>query len=238
MRMSNIKYHKVVLLLTVIIILLVSCEKTRVPGENEFMDPRDQTIYKTVQFGNKIWMAENLAYLPYVDSAHVESDTIAHYYIYDYEDPKLSIAKQTTNYYTYGVLYNFAAAIDACPDGWHLPSDYEWKDLELFFGLDPGEAYNIGYRSSGDVGEQIKSPYGWEGSGYGIDQPGFNAKAGGRRIAYSGTFLNIGTHAFFWTSTLSNPKTAGMRYLEKDSTGIFRSEGSVKNGFSVRCVRD
>lgn len=234
-----LKYKIFKILLFVIITGLLSCERERTPGDNEFRDNRDATIYKTVQYGDKVWMAENLAYLPFVDSADIESDTAAHYYVYDYNEPKLTIAKQTTNYYTYGVLYNYAAAIRACPDGWHLPSDYEWKDLELFFGMDPGEVYEIGYRETGSVGEQIKSPYGWDGSGYGIDKHGFNVKGGGRRAAYSGYFQDIGTHAFFWTSsTVSMYNIAVLRFLERDSTGVSRSEGSMKNGFSVRCVRD
>ena len=219
-------------------LLVTACKRENIPGENEIKDPRDGTIYKTVQLGDKVWMAENLAFLPFVDSSHIESDSAGHYYVYGYQEPKLSIARQTTNYFTYGVLYNYTAAIKACPEGWHLPSDHEWKDLESFFGMDPEEFYITGYRKSGDVGDKIKSPYGWEGSGYGIDEPGFNARGGGRRIAFSGTFLDMGTHAFFWASTITANNNAMVRYLVRDSSGIFRSEGSVKNAFSVRCVRD
>ena len=27
-----------------------------------------------------------------------------------------------------------------CLDGWHLPSDTEWKQLEIFLGMTPEEA--------------------------------------------------------------------------------------------------
>ena len=32
-------------------------------------------------------------------------------------------AKATSNYTTYGVLYNWRASLLACPSGWHLPTD-------------------------------------------------------------------------------------------------------------------
>ena len=85
-------------------------------------------------------MAQNLAYLPQADAFDVESDSISLYYIFDYAEPKLSIAKQTTNYFSFGVLYNWTAAKEACPEGWHLPSDAEWKELETFTGMVTAQA--------------------------------------------------------------------------------------------------
>jgi uncharacterized protein (TIGR02145 family) len=37
----------------------------------------------------------------------------------------------------FGRLYSFESALDVCPSGWHLPSDGEWKELELFLGISP-----------------------------------------------------------------------------------------------------
>ena len=92
----------------------------------------DGKVYKVVQIGNQCWMAENLAYLPSV-SPPTEGSLIDPYsYVYGYEGTDINEAKTTTNYQTYGVLYNWPATLEACPSGWHLPSDAEWKPCILW----------------------------------------------------------------------------------------------------------
>jgi uncharacterized protein (TIGR02145 family) len=83
-------------------------------------------VYKTVLIGKQWWMAENLAYLPVVNLPTEESVTNPYYYVYDYIGEDVDAAKATDNYKTYGVLYNWTAAMAACPAGWHIPSDAEW----------------------------------------------------------------------------------------------------------------
>ena len=101
-----------------------------------FVDPRDGNNYKFIKIGDQTWMAENLAYLP---SVSPESDTSglnnqSSYLVYDYYGYNVSEAKSTTNYQTYGVLYNWHAAVDGCPTGWHLPSLAEWTQLIDYLG--------------------------------------------------------------------------------------------------------
>jgi uncharacterized protein (TIGR02145 family) len=88
-------------------------------------------------------MAENLKYLPSVVGPGTGSNSEAYCYVYGYDGTSISAAKATENYATYGVLYNWTAAMNGaessdanpsgvqgiCPDGWHLPSDAEWKQL-------------------------------------------------------------------------------------------------------------
>ncbi|NLB63985.1 MAG: hypothetical protein GX801_07760 [Fibrobacter sp.] len=93
-----------------------------------FEDERDSNVYKTVQIGNQTWMAENLRYLPSLNGTE-DSEEDAKYYVYGYEGSDVDNAKNTDNYKTYGVLYNFVAAKVACPAGWHLPSNTEWNAL-------------------------------------------------------------------------------------------------------------
>jgi len=219
-------------------IAIFSCEKDPVPGENEFKDSRDGWIYRTVEIGNQVWMAQNLAYLPQVNAFDVESDSISLYYIFDYAEPKLTIAKQTTNYFSFGVLYNWTAAKDACPEGWHLPTDAEWQELETLTGMVAAKAEEYGYRGSGEVGYRLKSKTNWYEDGNGINALGFDAKPGGRRAAISGQFLNLGTQAFFWTSTPDSSSNAILRYMESDTLGIHRIQSSRRNGLSVRCVKN
>jgi hypothetical protein len=59
-----------------------------------------------LKFGEQIWMAENLAYLPTITDSAFYSDTVSCYYVYDYFGEKVSDAKATYYYDTYGVFYN------------------------------------------------------------------------------------------------------------------------------------
>ncbi|MCK9320171.1 FISUMP domain-containing protein, partial [Methanoculleus sp.] len=101
-----------------------------------FTDSRDGNDYNWVKIGDQVWMAENLAYLPSVNMVADGSEDAAgsYYYVYGYDGTDVTAAKATANYTTYGVLYNWLAAMNACPDGWHLPSDAEWTELTDYLG--------------------------------------------------------------------------------------------------------
>ena len=113
---------------------------------NGFYDIRDNTHYNVVKIGNQFWMAENLKYLPSVVGVTTASDSIPYCYVYGYNGTSVAAAKATSNYNTYGVLYNWQAAMAGsssssanpsgvqavCPSGWHLPSDAEWSQLTAF----------------------------------------------------------------------------------------------------------
>jgi uncharacterized protein (TIGR02145 family) len=49
-------------------------------------------------------------------------------------------------------LYNWPAAIAACPAGWHLPTDEEWKILEKNQGMTNSDGDATEWRNSGTVG--------------------------------------------------------------------------------------
>jgi len=114
-------------------------------------DPRDGNVYRTVQIGKQCWLAENLKYLPAVCPATTTPDGSALYYVYDYQGNSVSEAKATANYQHYGVLYNWPAALAACPPGWHLPSDAEWSELTDFL------VNNYRHINSSNVGFALKS---------------------------------------------------------------------------------
>lgn len=91
----------------------------------------DGKQYKYKLIGSQTWMIENLAYLPAVSPHSTSSFDQPQYYVYGFDGLDVNAAKATNNYMQYGVLYNWLAAEQSCPNGWHLPSDEEWKTLVM-----------------------------------------------------------------------------------------------------------
>jgi len=182
--------------------------------------PRDGNTYRYANIGNQIWMTENLRY-------DINHDSM----LYN-NDPRMG-AK-------YGRLYRWNVAQEACPEGWRLPTDEEWKELEIYLGMMPEEANLEGKRESGVVGKKLKSSFGWteyNGKGNGIDETGFCALPGGLRWLV-GTFSGAGEYSYFCTAT---PKWRGMyyyRYLSADQDGVNRTFDRGSYAMSVRCVKD
>ena len=133
------------------------------PGQDKFTDTRDGNEYRTITINGTTWMKENLRWKD-IPGAH-----------YFDNDPK--------NVPIYGVLYEWEAAINACPSGWHLPSGNEYRLLSDFF-------------------EQKDT---W---GKGPADPGaFNIQLGGHQD-YEGTFSEIDESGYYWTSTEYNKGNA------------------------------
>ena len=213
------------------------------------LDIRDGKKYKTIQIGNQRWMAENLAYLPSVSPSDSGSWADPYYYVFDYEGTDVSAAKATSNYQTYGVLYNWHASMAGeassdsvpsgvqgiCPAGWHLPSDEEWKTLEMQLGMSQSQANATGWRGT-DEGEKMKSTSGWYNSGNGTNSSGFSALPGGYR-SNDGNFYGVEKYATFWSST-ENGAGAWSRHLNYSHDKVRRYNYHQDYGLSVRCVKD
>ncbi len=139
---------------------------SRLKDANTFIDPRDGHKYKWVKIGNQIWMAENLAYMPWVNPPKKQEWGI---WVYDYDGEDVAEAKATENYQKYGCLYDWTMAMDIdpkyleepwngdsenhqgiCPPGWHLPTDGEWKTLEKSLGMSDSLAEVLDDTRAGD----------------------------------------------------------------------------------------
>jgi uncharacterized protein (TIGR02145 family) len=211
-----------------------------------FTDSRDNRTYKTVTIGNQTWMAENLAYLPSVVGPATESYTDPYHYVYGYNGTSVSDAKATDNYQTYGVLYNWTAALQACPTGWHLPTDAEWTELEDYL---IANGYNYDGTTTGNkIAKALATSSGWSSySGTGTvgntDYPdkrnatGFSALPGGHR-GYGGSFGNAGNYGGWWSATENSSSYAWDRYLFYSYGNVGRFNYFKEYGFSVRCLRD
>ena len=202
-------------------------------------------------------MAENLAYLPSVSPSNQGSTEIPYYYVYGYEGSDVNAAKATSNYQTYGALYNWTAAMagqesssnvpsgvqGVCPAGWHLPSDEQWKILEGevdgLYGYPDPEWNNVGWRGT-DAGGNLKETgtTHWTTPNTGAtNSSGFTALPGSYRH-YNGNFFYIGNYAYFWSSTANTANIAWNHYMIYNNSEVARSSSNKGNGFSVRCMKD
>lgn len=208
-----------------------------------FIDSRDGNEYNWVKIGDQVWMAENLAYLPSVNMvAHGSEDAAgSYYYVYGYDGTNVADAKATDNYATYGVLYNWTAAMDGeassttnpsgiqgvCPAGWHLPSDAEWTELTDYLG---------GTVAGGKLKETGTTH--WKSPNTGAtNETGFTALPGGLRYS-NGTFGRVGYDGDWWSATEIDASLAWYRSMINDYSSVYRSYNYKEVGFCVRCVRD
>ncbi|MEN8120671.1 MAG: fibrobacter succinogenes major paralogous domain-containing protein [Bacteroidota bacterium] len=214
--------------------------------------------YKTIKIGYQWWMAENLREREYADGTNIievqpntnwaslgSTDKAYCYYNNSY-----------SNSQTYGNLYTWAAAMNGanssdlnpsgvqgvCPDGWHLPSDAEWKEMEMYLGISELEVNDQGFRGTNEGSKLAGNVDLWEDgnlendAGFGLS--GFSALPGGKRQAYSGVFEDLGTQGYWWNSTLMG-YDANNRSIHSAYTTVYRYwDGSRPHGYSVRCVRD
>lgn len=217
--------------LSLVVVTLNSCNKDGI--EFGFFTDEDGKVYKTVVIGDQTWMAENLAYIPEV----FPPDGDGGIWVYDYFGNYVETAKKTNNYNTYGCLYNWEMARSSCPDGWHLPSDEEWKTMEKYLGMSQNAADLTGWRGT-DEGDDLKSTNLWVENGNGTNESGFNGLPGGIRYSRAGFFEHIGRYGDWWTATGTSDTTAWSRGLHRGYTQVYRGKEDKEGGRSVRCIKD
>jgi uncharacterized protein (TIGR02145 family) len=233
---------RIIVLFSGTALFLAGCSKEITPTDtNTFIDTRDNHIYKYVEIGLQTWMAENLAWLPSVSPSAYGSETMPYYYVYNNEGSNANTAKANSNFSTYGVLYNWKAATTACPTGWHLPSDYEWKVMEIFLGFSRAAADSLGWRYTGFIGGMLKETGTghWNSPNSGAsNSSGFTARPGGGRYI-NGAYDSQRNYALFWTASAYDATSSWMRYLGYYNVGIYRYYNYNRgDAFSVRCIKD
>ncbi len=165
----------------------------------------DGNVYQTVTIGTQVWMAENLKVTHYrngeaipnvTDNATWEGLTTGAYSEYD---------NDINNVATYGRLYNWYSVSDIrnmAPAGWHVPTDAEWKQLEMYLGMSQAQADATGWRGTTEGGKLKESgTTHWISPNTGAtNESGFTGLPGGYR-ASNGPYTDISISASFWSST-------------------------------------
>jgi len=184
-------------------------------SHRKYTDPRDGKIYAVADIGNQTWMTQNLNYVT---------------------ENSWTYNNDPANGDAYGRLYTWEAARAACPRGWRLPSDEDWRTLEIALGMSKSEAIDDGWCGD-DQGKQMKSINGWHNDGNGTDSSGFNALPGGYRYS-SGSFDNLGAYGYWWSSTKYRDSRDWFLRLHYDHDQVGRYHYNKAFGFSVRCIKD
>ncbi|MBN2776120.1 MAG: hypothetical protein JXR36_00665, partial [Bacteroidales bacterium] len=182
----------------------------------------DGNTYSIVKIGDQTWMGENLRVTHSPNGSAIES------YVYN---------NDTANEQKYGRLYTWDVAMNGsaeekaqgiCPCGWHIPTDDEFKQLEMYLGMSQSMADLANTWRGSPVGTRLKA---------GGDS-GYNAQMGGRMV-YNGSFGYLGQWEYMWTSTEYSSTAAWRRCLANVYSSVGRYNSFTKSyGFSVRCIKD
>ena len=199
------------------------------------MQDNDGNTYRTVQIGKQRWMAENLRTTKDrngnpISLGKTTSDETPYRYCPNNSSDKVK---------DYGYLYNHAAAKIACPNGWRLPKDEDWKQLKTYVGSQSQYIYG---GKTNKIAKALASKQGWESSNDGGDvgndpssnnATGFNALPAG---FYDRDYDKFGKESHFWSASTD----LGAQRYKIVFNGPVMGANSVltEYGFSVRCVKD
>lgn len=193
-------------------------------------------IYKTVRIGQQEWMAENLRTTEYNQAEAIPyivgdlkwyNNRIMAMNWYDHNITQWRLV--------YGGLYRgyTEPGKNICPQGWHVPSLTEWETLINHLG---GLSV-AGGMLKGSVSTPADHPR-WNAPNTGANNYAFfNAYPGGRR-APDGVFQDMGTMAYFWTST---PFSTDQHYfisLRNNEKVVGVGPTLSFSGFSCRCMKN
>lgn len=200
----------------------------------------DGNVYQTIKIGDQWWLAENLRVTHYRNGDPISTgyDDVTWGYL---STEGFCVYDDNSSYFaTYGYLYNWYVVEDSrnvAPEGWHIPTDEEWMQLESYLGMEQSDVINMGFRGTGE-GRKLKSISGWNRDRNGTNSSGFNARPAGERSGGTGIFMGDGRYTKYWSSSLDENLLPMMRYVDGYLTEVSRFFADPCSGFSLRCIMD
>lgn len=193
--------------------------------------------YPTVRIGEQCWMAANMRTVFKSDGVSIVCG-----WFEASQNPRLYFPNnELICDEDFGYLYNWHAAMQVCPKGWHLPSDSEWSQLTDFVSSHP--EFCCG--SPGSNSKALSATKAWAectvpcAVGNDLSRnnaTGFNAfPAGG---FYGESYGYFGKGTFFWSSTESPDGKAYKRYIDYDKDRMVRDQYFQYGAGAVRCIHD
>ncbi|VAX26896.1 SclB protein [hydrothermal vent metagenome] len=199
----------------------------------------DGNVYQTVQIGDQVWMAENLKVTHYRNGDPIPYDN------YPTTTGAYCNYKNDTTYVpTYGRLYNWYAVNDSrniAPEGWHVATDDDWKQLEMYLGMSQEDADSTGWRESNEVGGKLKeagTEHWADPNTAATNESGFTALPGGWRTDFNSDFATMGQYCFFWMPDEIDDGSAWTRRVAWVNPGVYRFHEDKMSAFSIRCIKD
>jgi uncharacterized protein (TIGR02145 family) len=195
--------------------------------------------YHSIIIGTQTWMAENLKVTHLNDGSAINLIT---------SDLEWYTAKTPAYCWYYNIvpeggdnspLYNFLTVNTGklCPEGWRIPSDGEWKTLEMFLGMSQAEADMIYWRGEG-TSTILKAVDGWYVLNGIQDMYGFKAMPAGIRHGSTGGFEGYNDGTSWWSSSVYDDTKAWFRSISSGETTVYRGNQFNQSGFSVRCIKN
>lgn len=193
----------------------------------------DGNIYNTVQIGNFCWMAENLNVGTIIDGLNNQTDNnIIEKYCYGDDFANCSV---------YGGLYqwdemmqyapsddgNIGTTQGICPDGWHIPTDFEWYILFEYLG---GDSH------IGGMLKEVGTTHWLPPNTGATNESGFTALPAGVRNM-DGTFEFLQQKGFFYSSEGFSSNWADYYILYYNFDSYVEGSTNRSIGRSVRCVK-
>ena len=169
-----------------------------------FTDPRDSVMYPTIGDSGKLWLANELYF----------------------KTPNSRCYNDAKECGEFGRMYSFDEAKLACPTGWHLPSEEEWRGL-----IDAvGGYYDL------RTGTAIGDP---RASYTALTVGSFNAKLTGSRSP-EGKYIDQGGDGMYWTSSSCGGADSVALIVFNEKSGRVMRDCDAATGWmqSVRCVHD
>ncbi len=173
-------------------------------------DSRDGESYRSVTLGSQIWLAENMHYA---------------------DLPHYSVKGQAQNDAVFGYLYTYDAATDACPDGFRLPSEDDFRLLFSYMQENP--------TTQSLFLDLISKDYSWVNYPHFGGDLGFAAQPAGYMYMQGDTpvYASSGFYAYFWLKT-DEIDPAAVPYIYIGNKLVNFKTGKIDNARSVRCIKE
>ena len=187
----------------------------------EMLDTRDNQVYRTLVISNHVWTAQSMNY-----KIEAEENREATNWCYK-NDPD--------NCKKLGRLYAWDAAQKACPEGWHLPTVDDWKELL------EDQSCNTTQSDDGTwiydcTGNRLKATDSWDSQKEERKNAlGFSVTGAG--IRFEKKDIGINEAAIFWSATDTLSFYAFAVIFQDNENSTLLGAIDKENGFSVRCIK-
>jgi uncharacterized protein (TIGR02145 family) len=211
--------------------------------KKQFCDERDgkKYVYVTIGEGDmaQTWMAENLNYNTRSSECYNNLESYCTIYgrLYNWADAMNAPYSCNGNDPNSGCPISIAEKHKGiCPNGWHIPNDDEWSNLEESVG---GSSMAGKYLKATEYWNNCTGSETFECIDTRLDSFGFAALPGGAMSYIIGVgFLYASDYGYWWSSTKWTSTHSNLFSLSKGYEKSTRLSQNKQYSFSVRCVKD